>query len=312
MKKIILILESILILFLIFSCSTPGSGSSSGEKDSSKKNIREIVKNIEIAPDSIDTNGIINIKVFLKDDSPEINYICVYLYSPRELTNNEGVVLWESLSYDDVEGCFIGTININNYHESGIWKIGEVWIEDKDGNDYKYEIESSYSNDFYTLSRNLNDQYKLTNLQIKELGVTNTTPDLDFPELNSYLLEPGIINGNGIVTITIKTKDNIGGTGISDVYAGIKIKYKDGSQSILTSGSYDIAIDSYICNITLRNSDQKGTWYIDEIELRDYAGNKISYKYDSFKNSSNLIKYLSDNNDNYQVTDFIIERVIKK
>lgn len=82
MKKIIIILESLLILLLIFSCSTPASGGLSEEKDSNKKNIREIVKNIEISPESIDANETINIKVFLKNDSPEINYICIYLYSP--------------------------------------------------------------------------------------------------------------------------------------------------------------------------------------------------------------------------------------
>ncbi len=311
MKKIIIILESLLILLLIFSCSTPASGGLSEEKDSNKKNIREIVKNIEISPESIDSNETINIKVFLKNDSPEINYICIYLYSPRELLNNEGVVLWETLSYDDAEDCFKGTITINNYHETGTWKIGEIWIEDINDNDYTYEIISKYTKVFYTLSQNSEDQYKITNIQIKELAVSNTTPDLDFPELDSYSMEPGTINESGIVTITIKAIDNIGGTGIYDVYAGIVIDYMNGSQSILTSGSYDIVTNSYICNITLENNDKKGTWYIDEIQLRDYAGNETSYKYDSYKSNSNLIKFLSDNNDNYHVTGFIIERIIK-
>jgi len=277
MKKIILVLKSLIILFIIFSCSTPGSEDSSEEKESGKKNIREIVKNIEITPDSIDANGTMNIKIFLKDDSPEISYICIYLYSPRELINKEGIVLWESLSFDDTEGCYKGTINVNNYHESGIWRIGEIWIEDINDNDYTYEINSKFTKVFYTLSRNSEDQYKITNVQIKELTVSNTTPDLDFPELVSYFMDPGIINGNGIAAITIKAKDKNGGTGIRDVYAGISIDYLNGSQSILTSGSYDIATDSYICNINLVNSDKTGTWQIDEIQLRDYAGNETSY-----------------------------------
>lgn len=312
MKKLIIIFESILVLFLIFSCSTPGSEGSYGEKESSKKNIREIVKKAEITPLKIDANGTVNIKVFLKEDFPEINYICIYLYSPRELINNEGIVLWESLNYDDAEKCFIGTINIDNYHESGIWKIGGIWIEDINNNGYSYEINSLISPEFYILRHNSEDQYKLTDLQIKELNVVNTKPDLEFPVmLGDYSIKPDKIEGSGIATIIIKAKDNEGGSGIIDVYAGIKTENRDGSQSIQTSGFYDHDKGLYICNINLENSDQKGDWYIDEIELRDYAGNEITYKYDRHKSNNNLMKYISNNDDNYEVTGFIIKSLIK-
>ena len=322
MKKILLLILSVLII-AIFTCSlggesssgggggsTSSSSSSSSSTSSSDDMLSAVLDRIELDPTSIDNNGRINIKAFIKDGYDNIDYVNVYFFSPRQLTNNEGVRLWDWLDYDSVEDCFEGYIDIENYHEFGTWKIGEISIQDTDNKSCCYFIEPSMSNDHYSLSEYYGDPgEEVAEIEIIEVAVSNTTPDLDFPVMTGYTISPATVTDGETVNITVTITDT-GGSGINGMYGGIRIDYFNGSKSSSTSGT-DIGGGQYQCSIVMDSWYNDGIWYIDDIEIRDNADNITTYRYDDWINNDNLIMYHSDNENNYVITTFDVKSFVK-
>ena len=313
MKNSILIILSIFII-VVFSCPADGGSSSGGgggaDDTASDEMLPAVIERIELDTISIDSSGTINIKVFIKDGYNNIDYVNVYLFSPRQLINREGVRLWDWLDYNTGEDCFEGSIDIENYHESGTWKIGEISVQDSDDHNCCYFIESSMSNTHYSLSEYYGDPVEeVTEIEIMEVNVTNTTPDLDFPEMTNYTISPFTVTDGDIVNVTIFVTD-AGGSGIDDIYGGIGIDYPNGSKSSSKSGTH-ISGGQYQCSFNIDSWYNNGTWYIDDIEIKDNAGNKTTYKYDDWFDNDNLIRYYSDNEDNYVVTTFDVKSFVK-
>ncbi len=315
MKNILLLILTVFII-AIFSCSfgggsSSGGGGNTGNPPETSDMLPAVIDRMELDTTNINTNGTINIKVFIKDGYDNIDYVNVYLFSPRQLINNEGVRLWEWLDYDVAEDCFKGSIELNTFHESGSWKIGEISVQDTDDKSCCYYIDSTLSNDYYSLSEYYGDPGdEVTEIEIIDVTVNNTTPDLDFPVMTAYTISPPEVNDNETVTITVDVSD-AGGSGIDVVYVGISIEFPNGSHST-SSGCTDIGGGKFRYTNVMESSDEDGTWHIDDIEIRDNAGNITTYEFDDWIDNDNLIMYHSDNEDNYIVTGFDVKSFVKK
>ena len=168
------------------------------------------------------------------------------------------------------------------------------------------------SNIYYSLSEDYGDPgEEVTEIEIIEVTVSNTTPDLDFPVMTNYTLTPSTVTDGDTVTITVDVSDAGVTSGIGEVYAGVSLELpSDDSLGALTS-CIDIGGGLYQGTFFMDNFYENGTWCVDEIEIRDNAGNITTYDYDDWIDNDNLIRYYSDNEDNYIVTTFDVKSFVK-
>ncbi|OHE57346.1 MAG: hypothetical protein A2Z47_06155 [Thermodesulfovibrio sp. RBG_19FT_COMBO_42_12] len=104
-----------------------------------------VLTSVTVTPATITGSGTVTIKVGLTESGSGVGYSYVSLYSPTKLSGGSGTELSESLTYNSTSGLYEGTVNIQNYHESGVWKVGYLYLSDLAGNTENYSITSSVS-----------------------------------------------------------------------------------------------------------------------------------------------------------------------
>lgn len=263
----------VLCLILIFSCIVPSTPVKEEDPEST------ILESIELLPSTIDGSGDVTIKIKLKNDM-SADFFVVELYSPTRMNSWGGAVLYTSLTYNSASGCYEDTLRIENYHESGIWKIGEIYIE-IGSEDYEYDIESDVSTTYYSVYDEDEWEYKKTDFPIdNQVNVINTNHDDINPTLVSIIdVTPDVINGSGLVSIIIDITDD-GGSGLDVCWGGLSYFSQNSAHTTSTAFSYNGGTGYYELSISLDNDDENGTWYV-HIGLEDNAGNTTEYYYDS-------------------------------
>jgi hypothetical protein len=187
--------------------------------------ILKILESIETGLNDPSNNpGPVKIRIKLSKAYDEIDWFRVIIYSPTKINNNSGVSFTIYLDYNDVSGFFEGAFNFQNYHDIGIWKIGEIYIGDNDNNRWKYSMDEKnktyYKIDYYDDYNMMDYTDIITDFLIDNgVNIVSNNSDTICPIINSIELTPNAIGGKGLVTIKINVIEN--GSGVNNCSGGI-------------------------------------------------------------------------------------------
>jgi hypothetical protein len=248
--------------------ATPSAGAGDGTPP--------VLTSVAITPTSIASPypKTVTIKTGVTDTGSGVSSVSAYLGSPS-YTSGEGAELYVSLTYNSASQLYEGTVNIQNYHESGVWKVEYIYTYDNAGN-YRYYSINSPSDTTYSYYNGT--VWVDSGIAIQHVTVSTTAPDSTPPVITtSVTVAPATIT-SGTVTITIGGVTD-GGSGVSSVQAGLfspaQLSSKSGvelfsSMTLSTSGKYE-------GTVSLQSNYESGDWKVGYIYTQDLAGNHRRY-----------------------------------
>ncbi len=202
----------------------------------------------------------------------------IYLCSPTYLATGRGQRL--SASATNMGTYIQGTVTLQNYHESGAWKICEISIRDTASNHSTYFYNNTVTKQNFTYFTGTGTPLD-TGLAFQgSVSVTSGTSDTTAPVFTS--LNNISVSSVSAFPATINVSLNFSETGGSGLAGGsvtlcgpnsLTNGYNKGGRvtgTLNSSGQTSSAI-------TLENYHEPGTWKICAIDLRDTAGNTNSY-----------------------------------
>jgi hypothetical protein len=244
---------------------------------------------VDFSPSSLSGSGTVTIAVGLTDSGSGVSMTNAYLYSPTKLQNNStGGQIYIPLSYNSTTQLWEGNANLENYHESGTWKVGHIYTYDNAGNYEYYQIDSSTSTINYSYHDGVN--FIDSGVSIAGMELSGTSGDIQPPILTSVAVSPSSLSGSGTVTIAVGLTDS--GSGVSTTYAYLysptKLQNNSSGVQIYVSLSYNSTTQLWEGTATLENHHESGTWKVGHIYTYDNAGNNEYYQIDS---STSTINY---------------------
>jgi Bacterial Ig domain len=163
-----------------------------------------IVKEVVFGKETIDVLENNYLYMSIEDDWSGVDYAQVVLISP---SGKHTQYVW--VGYGDMEGAFVGHFSMDEFKESGLWRVSEIKVWDRNGNHKKTTYsEQDYPENFGTFYLN------------------NETPDVLPPEIKGVQFTPNIIQAGEPVEIQVEATDNLSGVD----YLNVGLVNEDGNQ----------------------------------------------------------------------------------
>ncbi|MDV3425666.1 MAG: hypothetical protein LIR50_00070, partial [Bacillota bacterium] len=224
---------------------------------------------------------VVTIAIDASDDVSGIVYINVNYRLPSGDIKN--------IELTNINGRYIGTIDIGKYNELGIYKLNRINISDCAGNETEI-----YNKELYIYS-GLN----LQDLSAADIEVTGTTPDLDDPVFNSISVDRSIAVPGDKVTITADAADFTSGIRSVNVIYQLPSESNESVALTQVNGKYTGTLD-------IGQLDEEGSYIVEKIEIQDNSG-RYSFIYNSELTSAYYITTQDLSAGDFQVTGTVID-----
>jgi Bacterial Ig domain len=230
------------------------------------------VKEVVFGKESIDVLENNYLYMAIEDDRSGVDHAQVVLSSP---SGKHTQYVW--VGYGDMEGAFEGHFSMDEFRESGLWRISEITVWDRNGNHTKTTYsEHDYPENFGTFYLN------------------NETPDVLPPEIKGVQFTPNKIQAGEPVEIQVEATDNLSGV----AFLNVGLVNEDGNQLDI----YDFIEQDgkWISSWTTPAYMQEGKYKIKYISAYDKAGNeyhKNSNKGDVFPVEYGTLTVENENGD---------------
>lgn len=224
---------------------------------------------------------IVTISIDASDDVSGI----VYINADYRLPSGD----IKNIELTNINGRYIGIIDIGKYNELGNYKLNRIDICDYAGNETEI-----YNKEFY-----IDSGLNLQDLSTADIEVTGTTPDLDDPVLNSISVDKSIAMPGDKVTITADAADFTSGI------RSVNVIYQLPSESDKTVALTE-ANGKYTGTLDIDQLDEAGSYIVDRIEIQDNAG-RYSFIYNSELSSGYYITTQDLSAGDFQVTGTVID-----
>jgi hypothetical protein len=163
------------------------------------------------------------------------------------------------------EGKLVGSINIGQYSESGIWRIGNIFIVDKAGN-YASIGNSQAPEGWGEVKRDLSSG---------NFTVSGTTNDIEAPLLKNVAVDKSNAVAWDTVSITVEAEDAVSGLAARVDGAGesyIRYITETGNEKQINLSVVDGKLTA---KIYVNEYTTPGAWKVKELYLMDKAGNTV-------------------------------------
>ena len=230
----------------------------------------------------IEKNGLRIVFAFVNDANPE-TYSRTLRYSL-----NYGRAYSRPNAFALPKGQVNASINIPNYFPSGEYRVSQIVMEDTAGNVRRVIFADPPK-------RELSDTERIANELPPTIEIQTTNPDITPPvlDVNGITIkaeptQPDEPNGETIVDLTFRIKDNISGFWrgwgrLRDPLGGLHQVNIVGEHDRFDSGMYFLGNPNeyltYEADILLPVGSPSGTWGLIELHLRDAAGNGQHYDF---------------------------------
>lgn len=222
-----------------------------------------MVDSITVDKSTAKVNEYVVITVNMADSLSGINYVCLNYRLPSGAN--------KCVDLDEQDGNYVGYLDIDQYDESGSYKVDNVQIFDSLGNPVYV-----YNSELYT-----DTSLNLQNLSAGDLEVTGTTPDIEAPKLNSVIVDEHNASVGDIVTISIDASDDVSG-----------ISYFDANYRLPSGAIKNIEFSyingRYIGTIDIGKYNELGIYKLNRIAINDCAGNETEIYNKELYTGSNL------------------------
>jgi hypothetical protein len=137
-------------------------------KDTFFDNTPPTLMSISLNPRKIKNRGKINIEARAKEKGSTVRGIVVTFYSPSKLKygREKGVEVYGYLDFNYKREIWEGFIEIESYHEKGIWKAGSINVYDDAENRTIYRIDYPSNDEYYKTFNNLDNKRAISNIKI--------------------------------------------------------------------------------------------------------------------------------------------------
>ena len=200
-----------------------------------------------------------------------LSYVRVYMNDAYSETYS----LHGDTRYNEKRDTAMVSITFPEYMPGGVYKVNNLSMRD---------IARNGINVYFT--DDPNDEPPQT------IEIKTTNPDFESPvlDINNITIKaeptiPDAPNGETLVDITFKVKDNISGYALGDMYLrdpqGVSYRfwhYPEGRGEMYFSGDPTV-YKEYKQNIVLPVGSVPGTWGLAEMTIRDKAGNTQRYNF---------------------------------
>ncbi len=137
-------------------------------KDTYFDNTPPTLMSININPRKIKNKGKINIEAIAKEKGSIVRGIVINFYSPSKLKygREKGVEVYGYLDFNYKREKWEGFIEIESYHEKGVWKAGSINVYDYAENRTTYRIDYPNNDEYYKTFNNLDNKRTISNIKI--------------------------------------------------------------------------------------------------------------------------------------------------
>uniref|UniRef100_UPI000A66C458 G5 domain-containing protein n=1 Tax=Bacillus sp. JCM 19034 TaxID=1481928 RepID=UPI000A66C458 len=235
-----------------------------------------ILESVEISPKEVNVGDTIKISANISDDLSGVRSALVAFKSPSEertqsihLRENEDTGYWE------------GSYVVQDYDESGEWKLWYIAVSDNAGNSKNYQPTE--------IETNLN------------FIINNSNGDSTPPVLENVEISAQELNAGDTIQITANISDDL--SGVRSALVAFKSPSEERTQSIHLRENEDTGYweGSYV----VQDYDESGEWKLWYIAVSDNAGNSKNYQPTEIETNINFII----NNSNGDSTPPVLESV---
>lgn len=255
------------------------------------------ISSISVTPASTSTYpATVTVRINYTETQSGYNYASFQLCSPSRLVSYSAGSLITSGSMTN-HGTYVeGSVTIQNYHESGAWKVCQVNMQDNAGNSIGLSYASSVSTTNFT--RFVNGNSIDSGVAIGSgVNVTGTSHDVTAPEITSITVTPTATSTYPAnVTVRIYFTE----TGSGYYYASFQlcsptrlITYSAGTS--LMSGSMTNQGAYVEGTVSLQSFHETGIWKVCQVNVQDLAGNSTGLSLVSSVSTTNYTKFVSGN-----------------
>ncbi|MFL0268829.1 cell wall-binding repeat-containing protein [Candidatus Clostridium radicumherbarum] len=196
----------------------------------------------------------INFTVNASDNISGIKSIYITYRTP---ITNKAEFIYLSLK----NGVYVGSKTITNSDEAGTWKIEEIVLFDNANNITQvWNTAGGFSG-----TDTSTDKYQ--DLSYGNFNINGTSADVTSPVFQSLTIDKQNATVGDTINFTVNATDDI--SGIKSIYITYRTPITNKVESIFLSLKNGVYVGSKI----ITNSDEAGTWKIEEIVLFDNANN---------------------------------------
>ncbi|MCH6269404.1 Ig-like domain repeat protein, partial [Bacillus sp. FJAT-50051] len=177
------------------------------------------------------------------DEQSGVQSVSGYMVSP----GNSWRIL--DFKYDDQTKKWTATYPITETMEPGVWTLSDIELSDKAGNYVGKTVNQSFT-------------------------VLNASGDYTRPVLNSLVLSTNEVSLGETIVFTADAQDDQSGVeSVSAFFHSSSTDLNEPSGSGYVDFTYDEASGKWVGKYTITKKDKPGQWMVDQVMIRDKAGN---------------------------------------
>ncbi|MCR6112621.1 G5 domain-containing protein [Bacillus sp. A301a_S52] len=267
-KKWLIIFFTFVLIIQIF--ALPSNSLAAGDSTP------PVLESVEISPKEVNVGDTIKIKAKISDDFSGVRFAHVAFKSPSEERNHS-----IHLNENEETGYWEGSYVVQDFDESGEWKLQYIYVIDNAGNRKNYQPTE--------IETNIN------------FIINNSNGDSTPPVLESVEISPKEVNVGDTIKIKAKISDDF--SGVRFAHVAFKSPSEERNHSIHLNENEETGYweGSYV----VQDFDESGEWKLQYIYVIDNAGNRKNYQPTEIETNINFII----NNSNGDSTPPVLESV---
>ncbi|MCP3761227.1 Ig-like domain-containing protein, partial [Domibacillus sp. A3M-37] len=213
-----------------------------------------VLNSITISTSQVSGPGTVKLIADASDDDTGVSGVNVQYLKPS------GMYEYAYLYFNSTSGKYEGSLNIDQYNESGDWKLNRVYVGDKAKN-------STYIYDS-VLNPNSSEKQDFSNYKIHVEGIT---PDFIAPSLGDLALTlVQNTNNTALIKLFAEFNDELSGVSPNFLYA---VYAKPSGKTINVIFNRNGTTGKYEASIPIDRYDELGTWKLRYIHVEDNKRN---------------------------------------
>jgi hypothetical protein len=230
--------------------------------------VAPVLNSIEISTQSVTSGGKIKITASASDVGEGVSFISVKYKKPS------GRSMYSTLSLNQENGLFEGSMTIDQFEELGKWILDYVQVVDKASNSKSIYNSTEYKS---------NNSLEKMDFSNQSFEVTGTKPDLIGPTLSTLSISVLQRNNNtAVVKLIAEANDALSGV------SSMSLSYlKPNGKNIDSTFSLNRVTGKYEASIPIDKYDLLETYRLKQVYLADQKNNSTYIRDISSSNSSN-------------------------
>ncbi|AFM10749.1 hypothetical protein Turpa_0087 [Turneriella parva DSM 21527] len=253
------------------------------------------ITSVTATPSSTSTYpAVVTVKIYYTETGSGFQYGTFQLCSPTRISAGTGGTTITNGVVTNQGTYFEGTVTLQNYHETGVWKVCTINMQDAAGNSIMLYTANAVSTTNYV--RQVTGSMIDSGVAIGgSINVTGTTHDITPPQITSVTATPSSTSTYpAVVTVRIYYTETGSGFqyGTFQLCSPTRISAGTGGTTI-TNGVVTNQGTYFEGTVTLQNYHETGVWKVCTINMQDAAGNSIMLYTANAVSTTNYVKQVT-------------------